>query len=80
VQVAKRGSGDGTSWGSLWILLTRDPGFLSTPAVADDGAPREDQNRTFPLWTDDHSSLLPLLKASAWDPEALPQGGDDRGR
>jgi len=80
VQVAKRGSGDGTSWGSLWILLTRDPGFLSTPAVADDGAPREDQHRTFPLWTDDHSSLLPLLKASAWDPEALPQGGDDRSR
>jgi SAM-dependent methyltransferase len=80
VQVAKRASGTGTTWGSLWILLTRDAGFLAAPGVADGGAPRESRGKTFPLWSDDSSSLLPLLKASAWDPEALAQGGDDRGR
>jgi hypothetical protein len=80
VVVAKKRSDDGASWGSLWILLTRDAGFLSTPGVADDSTPREAPGPEFPLWTDDYSSLLPLLKASAWDSEALARGGSDRAR
>jgi SAM-dependent methyltransferase len=80
VQVARKPSGDGTSWGSLWILLTRDVGFLAAPGVADDSAPRETRAPELPLWTDDHSSLLPLLKASAWDPEALAEGAAERAR
>jgi len=78
LSVAKKRSADGTSWGSLWILLTRDVGFLSTPGIADDAAPERDRGPEIPVWTDDHSSLLPLLKASAWDSEALARGGSDR--
>lgn len=80
VQVAKRASGTGTTWGSLWILLTRDAGFLAGPGVADGGAPRESREKTFPLWSDDSSSLLPLLKASAWNPRLLVESGDERRR
>jgi SAM-dependent methyltransferase len=80
VQVAKKPAPDGTSWGSLWILLTRDSDFLATPGVADEKTPRETRGPEFPLWTDDHSSLLPLLKTSAWDPEALGRGRDEHGR
>jgi hypothetical protein len=53
------------------VLLTRDPGVLATPGIADPNAPRETADSSFALWTDDYSSLLPLLKASAWDPRAL---------
>jgi hypothetical protein len=80
VQVAKKPARDGSSWGSLWILLTRNPDFLASPGVADENAPHESAGLQFPLWTDDHSSLLPLLKSSAWDPEGLRQRGDERGR
>jgi SAM-dependent methyltransferase len=80
VQVAKKPARDGSSWGSLWILLTRDASFLASPGVADENAPHESAGPQLPLWTDDHSSLLPLLKSSAWDPEALREGGDGRGR
>ena len=78
LSVAKKRSADGTSWGSLWILLTSDVGFLSTPGIADDAAPEKTRGEEVPLWTDDRSSLLPLLKASAWDSEALAPGGNDR--
>jgi hypothetical protein len=71
VEIATTRSADGTRWGSLWVLLTRDADFLAAPGVADPSAPRESVQSSFPLWTDDYSSLLPLLKASAWDPRAL---------
>ena len=80
VQVAKKPARDGSSWGSLWILLTRNPDFLASVGVAGGSAPHQAPAPHFPLWTDDHSSLLPLLKSSAWDPEGLRQGGDERGR
>jgi hypothetical protein len=80
VQVAKTASGTGTTWGSLWILLTRDAGFLGAPGVADGDAPRESREKTFPLWSDDSSSVLPLLKASAWDPRLLAGSGDEHHR
>ncbi len=71
VEVAKKGSTDSSTWGSLWVLLTRNPGVLAAPEIADINAPREAQAPSFPLWSDDHSSLLPLLKASAWSARAL---------
>jgi len=78
VSVAKKRSADGTCWGSLWILLTSNVGFISMPGIADDAAPEKAGGPEVPLWTDDHSSLLPLLKASAWDSEALAPAGSDR--
>jgi hypothetical protein len=66
VEIATKRSEDGTTWGSLWVLLTRNPAFLEEPGVADPGAPRESADPAFPLWTDDWSSLLPVLRASAW--------------
>jgi SAM-dependent methyltransferase len=80
VQVARKASTDGASWGSLWILLTRDVAFLGEPGVADERAPHESRVAELPFWTDDHSSLLPLLKTSAWDPEALAARGGDGSR
>lgn len=62
VQVAKKGADDGSSWGSLWILLTRSSAFLSAPGVADPEARWENGSRTFPVWSDDATSLLPLIK------------------
>jgi SAM-dependent methyltransferase len=78
VSVAKKRSADGICWGSLWILLTSNVGFISTPGIADDAAPERARWPEIPMWTDDHSSLLPLLKASAWDSEAGAPGGSDR--
>jgi SAM-dependent methyltransferase len=62
VQVAKKGAKDGSSWGSLWILLTRNAAFLSAPGVADPEAKRENGRQRFPVWSDDANSLLPLIK------------------
>jgi hypothetical protein len=75
VEVAKKGSADGPTWGSLWVLLTRNVSLLAAPGIGEPHARWEGASVDFPLWTDDHSSLLPLLKPSAWDPDAL---GDPR--
>ncbi len=71
VEVAVKGSPEGPTWGSLWVLLTRDADVLSAPGIADPAAKRERQESSFPLWSDDYSSLFPLLKAAAWDPGVL---------
>ncbi len=46
---------------SLWVLLTRDPTFLSQPAIA---APAQslDDVPSLRLWTDDYSNLFQVLK------------------
>ncbi len=45
---------------ATWMLLADNAEFFSLPAVADHGrAPVE--NRSVHLWTDDYSSLLPLI-------------------
>jgi hypothetical protein len=71
VEVAKKGSPDGPTWGSLWVLLTRNVSLLAAPGIGEPHARWEGASVDFPLWTDDHSSLLPLLKPSAWDPDAV---------
>jgi spermidine synthase len=45
---------------STWVLLTDNAGFFSLPEVAHASAP--DENPRARLWTDDYSSLLPLLR------------------
>jgi hypothetical protein len=80
VEVAKKGSPDGPTWGSLWVLLTRDTDFLSSPGIGEPDARWEGASLSFPLWSDDHSSLLPLLKPSAWDPGTRDGHLHDRSR
>ena len=45
---------------STWMLLTDNAGFFSMPDVAHASSP--DENPRARLWTDDYSSLLPLLR------------------
>lgn len=45
---------------STWMLLTDDAGFFSLADVAHVSLPEEDPKAR--LWTDDYSSLLPLLR------------------
>ena len=53
-------SADGVRWPSLWVLLTRNRAFLQLPEVAAVARPLQ-PDRTAPLWTDNHSSLLDVL-------------------
>jgi len=55
--------GDGTqSYDSVWMLLSRARSFLDLPDIAARSAPRPIIPANLPLWTDNYSSLLPLLK------------------
>jgi len=49
------------AFGSTWILLTDDLGFFANPEVAMHSKPAELRPGQR-LWTDDYSSLLPLLR------------------
>jgi hypothetical protein len=46
---------------ATWVLLTKNQSFLSNPVVADVILLPEEK-RGLRLWTDDYSSLLPLLR------------------
>jgi predicted O-methyltransferase YrrM len=48
-------------FGSTWIMLSDDLGFLALPEVAGASHPAELRSG-LRLWTDDYSSLLPLLR------------------
>lgn len=48
-------------FGSTWILLSDDPGFFATPDVAAHSHPAE-LRPGLRLWTDEYSSLLPVLR------------------
>ncbi|MFN7940172.1 MAG: hypothetical protein U0X73_01125 [Thermoanaerobaculia bacterium] len=56
---------DGETWHSLWILLSRDPAAFDDPGIAELATAAPDDTSDFPLWTDDHSSLLPLLRTGS---------------
>ncbi len=47
---------------SDWILLARDPAFLKNPIIKSAITPFEPLCRRVPLWTDDHTNLLRVLK------------------
>jgi hypothetical protein len=58
-----RDEGDGwTSLRSHWMVLTRDPGLLAQPQIAEHAALPQQLEGPAPLWTDDFSSILPILR------------------
>ena len=61
VRVSCLSNDDRDEFGSTWILLSDDPGFLSMPEVATASHPAE-LRPGLRLWTDDYSSLLPVLR------------------
>ena len=57
--------GDGVqSYDSIWMLLTRKRDFLKLPAIASRSAPRPPMPAGLPVWTDDFSNLLQILRPS----------------
>jgi hypothetical protein len=55
--------GDGIqSYDSIWMLLTRDRGFLQLPAIAKRAVQRAPVPSNLPVWTDDYSNLLQVLR------------------
>lgn len=56
---------DATSEGafpSKWMLLARDPAPLQTPIIAEAARDPRPGLPAVPMWTDDYSNLLPILK------------------
>jgi len=49
------------SYESIWVLLSRDESFVQQPAVRDASTTPEPA-ANIPLWTDDYTSLFPLLQ------------------
>jgi hypothetical protein len=50
------------SYDSIWMLLARDPGFFSLPAIANRSSPRPPVPPSIRVWTDDFSNLLRILR------------------
>ncbi len=58
-----RDEGDG--WVSLrshWVFLTRDPTILAQPPIAEKADIPQQLEGKAPLWTDDHASILPIIR------------------
>jgi spermidine synthase len=55
-------SGDGLSWHSLWMLLSRDREFFNEPELAGAGPTGPVPGRVAPLWTDSFSSPISVLR------------------
>ena len=56
-------AGDGVqSYDSIWMLLTRDLGFLNQPFIAGRSTKRPPVLANMPVWTDDYSNLLQILR------------------
>jgi hypothetical protein len=51
---------DTGAFSSTWMLLSADPAFFRIPEVFN-RAHRPEENTKVRLWTDDYSSLLPIL-------------------
>lgn len=47
--------------GPIWVLIAKDPSIFRLPALAAAAHPVE-VKRSIPVWTDDYSSLYPLLQ------------------
>jgi hypothetical protein len=54
------GADDGRGYWSAWMLVTRSDEFLEHSEIAGHSSPQP-AYEDFGLWTDDHSSLLPIL-------------------
>ena len=49
-------------YSSTWMLLTRDVRIINLPAIHWAATPPATNSVRIPLWTDDFTSLFPLLK------------------
>ena len=47
---------------TTWMLLSRDPKRLAAPEIVDAMDAASDESAKTVLWTDDHASLIPVLK------------------
>ncbi len=47
---------------SLWVLLAREPETLAAPEIVARARPEAMQPPSLPLWTDDYSNLIQILK------------------
>ncbi len=54
--------GLGGAWPSDWILLTRGGGLVGDPYVVPSGAGLSVRDRGLPVWTDNYSNLLRVMK------------------
>ena len=61
VRVSSLESDTRNEFNSTWVLLTEDAGFLTTPEVATRSHAAQ-THTGLRLWTDDYSSLLPVLR------------------
>jgi SAM-dependent methyltransferase len=61
MRVSSIANDDRGEFKSHWMLLTNDAGFFSLPEVAGK-AHQPAENSRVHLWTDDYSSLLPILR------------------
>ncbi len=66
VSIESPASLDGANWHSLWILLGRDRALLDDPEIAARATAAPARSSDAPLWTDEHSSLVGLLRPAAW--------------
>jgi hypothetical protein len=49
-------------YSSTWILLSRDRTILDFPSIQRAAKPDTAPKKAIPLWTDDYSSLFPILR------------------
>ncbi len=54
--------GPNEDWGANWMLLARDGEFLTLPPIAGAAARDRASYKSVRLWTDDYTSLLPLIE------------------
>lgn len=66
VSIESDAAPDGSTWHSLWILLSRDRAIFDDPTIAALTMPSPARSDDAPLWTDEHSSLLGILRPEAW--------------
>ena len=52
--------------GTSWMLLSRDAEFFDLPPLAGAASPNHLNYDRVRLWTDDYTSLLPLLEFNRW--------------
>jgi hypothetical protein len=64
VLVTTEDNDDTGAFSSDWVLVTANEKFLALPEVADASA-KIDLKPGLGLWTDDYSSLLPILNLHA---------------
>lgn len=47
---------------TTWMLLARDPALLSATEIQDKALPRSEKTEAMEVWTDDHASLIQVLR------------------